>query len=85
VKRQIPHTYVIVFYIILVSAILTWIIPGGEYIEQNITENGIEKTQMVYRAVESNPQSWQIFSSIFKGFLKQSGIIVFVLIIGAAF
>ncbi len=84
-KRQIPHTYVIVFYIILVSAILTWIIPGGEYFEQNITENGVGKTRMVYHEVESNPQSWQIFSSIFKGFVKQSGIIVFVLIIGASF
>lgn len=60
-KRKIPHTYVIVFNIILVAAVLTWILPGGEYIEQKIAENGQEKTEMIYREVESNPQSWQIF------------------------
>ena len=84
-KRQIPHTYVIVFYIILVAAILTWIFPGGEYIEQKLTVDGVEKTEMVYREVDRNPQSWQIFSSIFKGFVRQSGIIVFILMIGGAF
>lgn len=32
-KRQIPHTYAIIFYIILFCAALTWIIPGGQYKE----------------------------------------------------
>lgn len=84
-KRQIPHTYVIIFYIILFSAILTWIIPGGEYIEQSVMEDGVEKIRMEYRDVDSNPQSWQVFSALFKGFVKQSGIIVFILMIGGAF
>ncbi len=84
-KRQIPHTYVIVFYIIIIAAILTWIIPGGEYVEQNISPDGVEKTGMVFRQVDSSPQSWQVFSAIFKGFVKQSGIIVFILMIGGAF
>ncbi len=83
--RKIPHTYVIVFYIILVSAILTWIIPGGEYIEETVSTDGVEKTEMVYREMDKNPQSWQVFSAIFKGFVKQSGIIVFILMIGGAF
>lgn len=30
-KRRIPHAYVIVFFIIALSAGLTWVIPGGEY------------------------------------------------------
>ncbi|MFC2116670.1 YfcC family protein [Bacteroidota bacterium] len=84
-KRQIPHTYVIVFYIIVLSAILTWIIPGGEYIEQSVRVDGIEKTEMMYREVDSNPQSWQVFSAIYKGFVRQSGIIVLILMIGGAF
>ena len=83
--KKIPHTYVIVFYIILAAAVLTWIIPGGEYIEQTTAEYGIEKTRMVFQETEKNPQSWQVFSAIFKGFEKQSGIIVFILMIGGAF
>ncbi len=84
-KRQIPNTYVIVFSIILLAAILTWIIPGGEYIEQTVRVDGIEKTELVYQNVEGQPQSWQVFSSIYKGFVRQSGIIVFILLIGGAF
>ena len=49
-KRQIPHTYVIIFYIILFCAALTWIIPGGQYTE-NISPDG-ERT-VVYESVES--------------------------------
>lgn len=54
-KRQIPHTYVIIFYIILFCAILTWVIPGGQYTE-SISPDG-ERT-VVYESVESVPQTW---------------------------
>jgi uncharacterized ion transporter superfamily protein YfcC len=83
--RKFPHTYVIVFYILLISAILTWIIPGGEYVEEKVLVDSVEKTELVYREVENDPQSWQVFSALFKGFVKQSGIIVFILMIGGAF
>ena len=42
--KKIPHTYVIVFGIILLAAILTWFIPGGEYARQSIMVNGVERT-----------------------------------------
>ena len=83
--KNIPHTYVIVFYIIIAAAVLTWILPGGEYTEQTVTVNGKEHTEMVYRPADSNPQTWQVFSAIFKGFVRQAGIIVFILMIGGAF
>ncbi|MCK4466534.1 MAG: YfcC family protein, partial [Bacteroidales bacterium] len=83
--KKIPHTYVIVFYIIIISAILTWIIPGGEYVEKLIDTDGFEKKEMVFQRVDSQPQTWQIFSAIYKGFVRQSGIIVFILMIGGAF
>ncbi|UCG26897.1 MAG: AbgT family transporter [Bacteroidales bacterium] len=85
VTKKIPHTYVIVFYIILFSAILTWIIPGGEYVEQTVQADGVGKTVLVYQQMESQEQTWQVFSAIFKGFVRQSGIIVFILMIGGAF
>ena len=58
-KRQIPHTFTIVFYIIIFCALLTWFVPGGKYVEQ-IAPNG-DKT-MVYQQVESIPQTWQLLS-----------------------
>lgn len=31
------------------------------------------------------PQTWQLFSALYNGFIKQAGIIVFILIVGGAF
>ena len=30
-KFSIPHTYVIVFFIVILAGMLTWIIPGGTF------------------------------------------------------
>ena len=81
-KRKVPHTYVIIFSVILFCAMLTWIIPGGQYVEQ-FDENGVKT--MVYQAVESVPQTWQVFAAFFEGFVDKADIIIFTLIIGGAF
>ena len=83
-NRQIPHTYVIVFAIVVVATIMTWIIPAGEYtrIEQ-AGQTVIDPAS--YRPVEQNPQTWQLFSSFFQGFVNKSEIIMFILLIGGAF
>jgi uncharacterized ion transporter superfamily protein YfcC len=95
-KGKVPHTYVIVFSIILISAMLTWIIPSGKYIKETKIVDGVEKQTVAYYLekdlpstyqlkIKSEPQTWQIFSAMFKGFVKQSNIIAFILIIGGAF
>ncbi|MDP3442475.1 MAG: AbgT family transporter [Ignavibacteria bacterium] len=95
-KNKVPHTYVIVFAIILIAASLTWIIPPGKYILETSTVDGIEKSELVFKykdqlstealsKFKSEPQTWQVFSALFKGFVKQSNIIVFTLMIGGAF
>jgi uncharacterized ion transporter superfamily protein YfcC len=83
--KRFPHTFVIVFYIILFSAVLTWILPGGEYKEKTILVDGKEKKELVFEKLDHQPQTWQVFSALFKGFVRQSGIIVFILLIGGAF
>ena len=86
--KKIPHTYTIIFSIILVCAVLSWIIPAGEYERQTLEVGGTTRTVIVdhsFHAVESAPQTWQVFSSLLEGFEKQAGIIAFLLIIGGAF
>lgn len=56
-----PNTYVIIFVVLLICAVATWLVPGAE------------------------PQTWQVFSALYKGFSQQAGIIAFVLIVGGAF
>jgi uncharacterized ion transporter superfamily protein YfcC len=87
-KFSIPHNLVIVFSIIIIAAILTWIIPGGKYERQSVSVNGIERSVIVnnsFHYVDSQPQTWQIFSAFYKGFINMSHIIVFILMLGGAF
>ena len=91
-KRKVPHTFVIVFCCILLAAMMTWFIKPGKYVEEQV---GGEKVMTFYYHDElpepyaaefhAEPQTWQVFSALFKGFERQSGIIVFILIVGGAF
>ncbi len=86
--KKLPHTYVLIFSIIIISAILTWIIPGGRYDRKTIEVNGVERSVIVsgsYQTAESQPQTWQVFSAFYEGFNNMSHIVVFILIIGGAF
>ncbi len=84
-KLKIPHTFVIIFALIVISALVTFFVPGGEYIKKSVIENGTEIKTVEFKYVENNPQSWQILSAFYSGFTRQAGIIVFILVIGAAF
>ena len=87
--KKIPHTYVIIFCLIVFAAICTLILPAGEFerVEQT-TQSGRVLNQIVpgtFSFTESEPQIWQIMSAFFKGFQKTPGIIAFILILGGAF
>ena len=109
-KRKVPHTFVIVFCIIVIAAVLTWIIPPGKYVQEavpNPVTGGVDTVMTFHYLDELNevgpstpstgsgtsgtstfkaePQTWQVFSAFYKGFVKQGNIIVFILIIGGAF
>ena len=97
-KRKVPHTFVIVFFIIVIAAVLTWIIPPGKYVSEQVDGEtvmtfhyldelnaGGPSTGSGTAEFHAEPQTWQIFSAFYKGFVKQSNIIVFILIIGGAF
>ena len=91
-KRKVPHTFVIVFCCILLAAMMTWFIKPGKYVQEQV---GGEQVMTFYyqdqlpepyaAEFHAEPQTWQVFSALFKGFEKQSGIIVFILIVGGAF
>ena len=86
--KKIPHTFTIVFFLILAAAVVTWIVPGGEFVRETITVNGSQRMVVVndsFHYVESSPQTWQVFTSFFKGFVDKADIIIFILMVGGAF
>lgn len=91
--KKIPHTFTIVFFLILFAALLTWIIPGGEFVRETISvtnaDGSVSEREVVrgdsFRYVDSQPQTWQVFSSLFSGFCDKADIIIFILMVGGAF
>lgn len=87
-KFKIPGTFTIVFLIIVLAAIATWFVPSGEFIRETQIVDGSAKEVLVpnsYHHVDAQPQTWQVFSAFFNGFVKTSHIIVFIFMIGGAF
>ncbi len=77
-KLRVPNTYVIIAFLLLLCAVITWLVPGGQYVQG-------EDGTLGYETVDSVPQTWQVFSAVYHGFVKQAGIIVFILVVGGAF
>lgn len=76
--RKFPNTYVIIAALIVLCAVLTWFLPGGRYVT---ADDGT----LTYQEVAAAPQTWQVFSAVYHGFVKQAGIIIFILVVGGAF
>lgn len=81
-KREFPNTFVIVFAAVVLAAVATWVIPGGEFVTAE-RPDGSSVTE--YRSLPSEPQTWQVITALYNGFVKQAGVIAFILIIGGAF
>ena len=83
---RVPHTFVIIFAIILLVAVATWVLPGGEFDRE---KNKAGKTIVVantYHPVESKPQGVkEVFMSPLKGMEKAANIAGFILIVGGTF
>jgi len=84
-KIKIPNTYVIIFSLLIITTILTWIIPAGEY--ARVIING--KKEVVNGSFQyevANPQSiGDLLMAPIRGFVDASLIIGLVFIVGGAF
>lgn len=91
--NKIPHTFTIVFSLILIAAVATWFIPSGEFVRETVTIQNADSTTATREVVQNNsfhyvdnaPQTWQVFSSLFNGFCDKADIIIFILMVGGAF
>ncbi len=79
------NTLVMIYAIVIVVAILTWIVPGGEY-QREVKD---ERTMVIaesFKYVDSEPQGIAaILLAPIKGFIEAAQIIVFLFVIGGAF
>ncbi|HDR03807.1 MAG TPA: putative basic amino acid antiporter YfcC [Candidatus Marinimicrobia bacterium] len=83
--KKAPDTFVIIFSIIVLAALLTRVIPGGKY--EKVAVDGKEWVDPAsFHHVESQPQGvGAILTAPIRGVVDAALIIGFVLIVGGAF
>ncbi len=88
-KFKVPHTYVLLFALIIIMALLTYVIPAGQYEKMEIeTETGkrmvVDPDSFTY--VDKNPaKPFDILKAFPKGLSAAQSIVFFIFIVGGAF
>ncbi|WP_270646841.1 YfcC family protein [Paeniclostridium hominis] len=84
-KFTMPNTLTIIFLLIVVMALLTWIVPSGSFEREDI-EGRMVVVAGTYEKVKSNPQGFtDVFTAPINGFIDAAEVVGFVLIVGGAF
>lgn len=79
-KKKLPHIYGLLFIIIIVCTIATWILPAGEFDRADVGGRSVAVAG-TYHAVEASPVNpFQMFQAIYNGFCDAGGVIFFVFI-----
>ncbi len=82
-KFKMPTAYTILFCIIIVMAILTWIIPPGQYDYVESEDGSKEPISGTYHNVEPNQQGvGDVILAPFEGFYNAVDIALFILMVG---
>ena len=59
-KLRLPHTLVLIYTMVVLTVIATWIVPGGEY--QRVEKEGRTiPVEGSFQFVESRPRGWEPF------------------------
>ncbi|MGO1432681.1 MAG: YfcC family protein [Ruoffia tabacinasalis] len=84
-RVRMPHTYVLLFSFIIIAAILSWIVPAGEFERVMVGEREIINPDS-FAHVASNPQGiFEVLKSIPRGFARTQDISYFLFVTGGSF
>ncbi|MGB9867411.1 MAG: YfcC family protein [Bacillota bacterium] len=86
-KSKFLDAFAILFLVVIVAAVLTWVLPAGEFNRQKDPNTGrMLAVPGTYHYVDRSPVSpWGVFVCTFKGFMDAADIIFFVIIVGGVF
>lgn len=88
-KKRLPHTYVILFVLVLLACGMTYVIPAGSF--DRAFDEKSNQTLVVagsYKLVERSPVApYKIFHKFYEALTtsKTASLIVFILLIGGSF
>ena len=83
-KLAMPSTCALLFMLTIFAAILTWIVPAGEFDTQVVDGRNVVIAG-TYHAIEQNPQNpWDVLNATVQGFQNSAVLMVMIMFIGAA-
>ena len=86
-RFKMPDIYIVLGSFILFMALLTYIVPAGQYDRQVVeTAHGVQNLVVAgtYKAAEQHPVGWlDVISSIPYGFERAAGVVVLTFMVGA--
>ncbi|MDR1193136.1 MAG: YfcC family protein [Peptococcaceae bacterium] len=89
-RLQIPHTFVFLFFLALLAALLTWVLPHGQYQYEAVDVNGTIRNLVVpgtYQVIETGKKAGVVdfFSSFHKGLIAAADVVMLIFLVNGAF
>ena len=85
-KFKVPHTYVILFSVVMIVALMTYLVPAGAY--ERVKDEATGRTVIdsaSFHAVDQNPTTFfGLVQSVPKGMEAAASIIFFIFIVGGS-
>jgi uncharacterized ion transporter superfamily protein YfcC len=84
-KLRVPHTYVLLFSLLIIAAVSTYFIPAGEY--DRLEKDGRKIVDpSSYHRVAPNPAGFdEVFMAFPNGLLDVAHIVFYIFVVGGAF
>ena len=89
-KKHMPHVFVILFFLVAAAAVLTWLIPAGEFDYEAVDVNGTVRNLVVpgsFHYVDSGKHATLIdfLGSFHKGLISGADVMMLIFIVNGAF
>jgi uncharacterized ion transporter superfamily protein YfcC len=85
-KMRVPHVFVLLFSIIIIAALGTYILTPGQYNRVEGPGGRMIVDPESFHAVDPAPTGfWELFQSLHKGMVEAADIVFFIFIVGASF
>ncbi|MBP7243620.1 MAG: YfcC family protein, partial [Amaricoccus sp.] len=84
-KLRVPHTFVLLFALVVLAAIATHLLPAGEYQRTEVAGRKIVDPDS-YRPIPAHPAGFgDVFLAWPRGLAATASIVFYIFIIGGAF
>lgn len=85
ISEKFPHTYAILLAVVVIGALLSYIVPAGEFERTEVGDQTVVVSGS-YEGVEQSPVGFfELFMSVPTGLMEASNIIFYIFLIGGAF